>query len=154
MWPVLKGDKQSEYDEIILQRDEVRDISALRKQNWKLIQGKWTFRRYSLIRWTIINKGYSIDLLQVLHIKESMINGTVPLVGKKSTLITSPKLLKVQLLHPYRVNFHSQANPKQSLYDKASPSVVTIVVSMTHYVRIYYPLFQWFTYLFHMIEIL
>ncbi|XP_065216697.1 arylsulfatase B-like isoform X2 [Planococcus citri] len=40
MWPVLRGDKDNEYDELIIQRDLVRNISALRKDNWKVIKGK------------------------------------------------------------------------------------------------------------------
>ncbi|XP_065216175.1 arylsulfatase B-like isoform X2 [Planococcus citri] len=38
MWPVLKGDKESEYNELIIQRDRVSGQSALRKDQWKLIK--------------------------------------------------------------------------------------------------------------------
>lgn len=39
MWPVLKGEKQSEYDEIVISIDPLRNISALKKGNWKIISG-------------------------------------------------------------------------------------------------------------------
>lgn len=39
MWPVLKGEKSAEYDEIILNIDQMRNMFALRKGNWKIISG-------------------------------------------------------------------------------------------------------------------
>lgn len=41
MWPVLKGEKQSEYDEIVISIDQVRNISALKKGDWKIISGRY-----------------------------------------------------------------------------------------------------------------
>lgn len=43
MWPVLKGEKQSEYDEIVISIDQVRNISALKKGDWKIISGEIIF---------------------------------------------------------------------------------------------------------------
>lgn len=40
MWPVLKGEKDSEYDELLLNKDPLRAISALRKGDWKVVQGE------------------------------------------------------------------------------------------------------------------
>lgn len=39
MWPVLKGEKSTEYDEIILNIDQMRNMFALRKGDWKIISG-------------------------------------------------------------------------------------------------------------------
>lgn len=40
MWPVLKGEKDSEYNEVVLNIDILRNMSALRKGDWKVISGK------------------------------------------------------------------------------------------------------------------
>lgn len=42
MWPVLTGEKYNEYNEILLNIDQLRNISALRKGEWKIISGKET----------------------------------------------------------------------------------------------------------------
>ncbi len=39
MWPILRGEKSHEYDEIVLNIDEIRNMSALRKGDWKIIAG-------------------------------------------------------------------------------------------------------------------
>lgn len=39
MWPTLQGKSGPQYDEIILNIDQIRNISALRKGDWKIISG-------------------------------------------------------------------------------------------------------------------
>lgn len=39
MWPVLKGEKPSEYDELLLQKDQIYGVGALRNKNWKVVHG-------------------------------------------------------------------------------------------------------------------
>lgn len=42
VWPLLNGERNTtDYDEIILNIDQLRNVSALRKGDWKVISGKW-----------------------------------------------------------------------------------------------------------------
>lgn len=40
MWPVLRGEKPFEYDELLINKDPIYSTAALRKGDWKLIQGR------------------------------------------------------------------------------------------------------------------
>lgn len=39
MWPVLKEEEKSMYDEILVNIDEIQNVTALRKGDWKIITG-------------------------------------------------------------------------------------------------------------------
>lgn len=43
MWPILKGEKKPDHDEIVLNIDVLRNMSALRKGDWKVIEGRFYF---------------------------------------------------------------------------------------------------------------
>ncbi|KAK7601300.1 hypothetical protein V9T40_008741 [Parthenolecanium corni] len=41
MWPVLKEEEKSMYDEILVNIDEIQNVTALRKGDWKIITGEF-----------------------------------------------------------------------------------------------------------------
>ncbi len=46
MWPVLKEEEHNVYDEQILNIDVIRNMSALRKGDWKIIGGNKIFETF------------------------------------------------------------------------------------------------------------
>ncbi|XP_065206165.1 arylsulfatase B-like [Planococcus citri] len=86
MWPVLKGDKDSEYDELIIQRDLVRGISALRKNNWKVVKGntyKGLYDKWYGPTGREKNYSYNVTTISSSPVAETLTKHNFPIPSKE-----------------------------------------------------------------------